>query len=200
MTTYNFKQDEYLSHKFEEVLANLSDFSDISFDGCTFVRCDFSESKFDHCVFVDCEFIDCNLSVVQWSFTKLNDVVFRGCKLIGIDWTRVDWPQLSFSAAVQFHHCLLNDSSFMGLRLPELILTHCRAHDVNFREADFTEANFTETDFTYSQFSRTNLTRADFTGAINFSINLYENELKEAIFSRFEAPCLLEAIGIELVD
>jgi len=45
-----------------------------------------------------------------------------------------------------------------------------------------------------------NLTGADFSEAVNYRINVFDNDLKKAEFSRYEAVSLLESLGIELVD
>ncbi|WP_434940704.1 hypothetical protein ACRWQN_10470 [Shewanella sp. HL-SH8] len=47
---------------------------------------------------------------------------------------------------------------------------------------------------------RTNLQKADFAESTNFNINVLENTLKQAKFSRYEALNLLDSLGIELVD
>ncbi len=74
------------------------------------------------------------------------------------------------------------------------------AHHVDFREGDFSNANFTYTDFTGCLFGNTNLTGADFSDATGYDIDIYQNVIKRAKFSRFEAVRLLDSLEIELVD
>jgi len=149
---------------------------------------------------VDCHFINCNISVIKITQSKFSDVVFDECKVIGVDWTKAYWPSMTFCSPIKFHKCILNDSSFMGLNLQEIVIEECKAHDVDFREGNFSEANFTYTDFAYSVFNKTNLTGADFSEATNYNINIYRNEIKKAKFTRYEAVSLLESLDIELVD
>jgi len=194
------KQSEYWSEKFEGV-----DFSELEicskeFDGCTFDGCNFSEATFDHCNFVDCEFIKCNLSLVKIEYSKFSEVCFRDSKLIGVNWTKVSWPRLVFSAPIKFYKSILNDSSFLGLALQEMVLEECKAHNVDFRDGDFSKANFTYTDFMGSFFGKTNLGGADFSEATGYDIDIYQNEIKGAKFTRFEAVRLLDCLEIELVD
>lgn len=170
------------------------------FDGCVFRDCDFSEAKFERCNFVDCEFNQCNLSVVALAYSKFSEVVFHESKLVGVDWTRVTRSSLAISSPVAFYKCILNDSSFFGLPLPELVLEECKAHHVDFREGSFIGANFTYTDFSGSQFSRTDLSGADFSEANDYEIDVYQNNIKGAKFNRYEAVRLLESLEIELVD
>jgi hypothetical protein len=49
-------------------------------------------------------------------------------------------------------------------------------------------------------FGKTNLVSADMTEALNYNIDLHENNIKNAKFSRYEAMRLLDCLEIELVD
>ncbi len=80
------------------------------------------------------------------------------------------------------------------------MLDECKVQDVDFREGDFSHAVMTYSDFTHSLFMRTNLESANFTEATQYSINILENQVKGAKFSKHEAVYLLESLGIELVD
>ncbi len=181
------------------------DFSDcdiaaIEFDGCTFTDCDFSEASLAKSTFSDCAFERCNLSVVRLDYCKLSDVTFRDCKLLGVDWTRVAWPRMLFESPIRFYDCLLSDSSFHGLQLPEIVMEGCTTHNVDFREGDFSKASFIRSDFTGAIFSETNLTGTDFYGAIEFDIDIARNQIAQAKFDRFEAVRLLACLDIELID
>ena len=170
------------------------------FETCTFVSCDFSETFFYGCRFIECTFINCNLSLMKLTSSKLSDLRFDSCKMIGIDWTMADWKSLLTPEPLRFKECILNDSNFFGLNLDELVMRECRAHEVDFRNASLQRASFKETDFKGALFESTQLQEANFIEAQNTHINLYKNKLQGAIFSRYEALYLLEAMGIELVD
>jgi len=86
------------------------------------------------------------------------------------------------------------------LSLSDLVIEECKAHNVDFREGDFSNGNFTYSDLTGSLFSNTKLLKADFTEAVNYDIDIFNNVLKQAKFTRFEAVNLLSALEIELVD
>lgn len=128
------------------------------------------------------------------------EVKFIDCKLIGIDWTRAYWPAYHIDSGLKFSRCILNDSSFFGLTLNELKLDECKLHDVDFREGDFSNSSMLCCDFSNSVFMRTNLQSVDFTDSCNFVINVLENKISKAKFSRFEALSLLESLSIELID
>lgn len=172
----------------------------VTFEACQFVDCDFSANVWRSVRLQECQFTRCNLGLWQLPYSELSSVQFDDCKLLGVDWTRVAWPSLALTPRLQFRHCLLDDSSFFGLELDELVLLACQAHDVDFREAHLARATLRETDFSRSLFGKTDLTGADFTDASQYDIDLHHNRLKGAIFSRFEALRLLDSLEITLVD
>jgi fluoroquinolone resistance protein len=120
--------------------------------------------------------------------------------MLGIDWTRAHWPNLALASPLKFLHCILNDSSFFGLKLPELQLESCKLQDVDFREGNFSQSNFTGSDFSYSLFNRTELVEADFTDASNYNMDINLNNIKHGKFSRNQALNLLIGLTIKLVD
>ncbi|MEZ8185758.1 pentapeptide repeat-containing protein [Shewanella sp. 5S214] len=199
-TSKLFALSHYNDDSFESLKGVDLQFNNITFERCYFMQCDFNQSDFYHCQFIDCTFSQCNLSVLSVIGTEFDAVIFRDCKAIGIDWTKAHWPQFMTQTTIQFERCLLDGSNFYSLNLPELTLVDCRAHDVDFREANLTKADLRLTDLNLSQFSHTNLTGANFTDASNYQIDITANTVKQAIFSRFEALSLLDGLDIQLVD
>jgi len=193
-------RQEYFSRTFSHYEATGESFNDVVFENCAFESCNFSDTRFYKCKFVDCSFIASNLSNTNIDYSKFFDVSFNSSKLVGIDWTKADWPRFAFTSPIKFNNCIINDSSFFGLNLSELELKHCKALDVDFRSGNFSKANFNFTDFTSSLFMKTNLREANFSEAENYTIDIFNNDIKGAIFSRLEAVRLLECLGIELVD
>ncbi len=200
MTTISNDNNEYISECFKELDYSAQEISGKEFDSCTFKECDFSETILNRCKFIDCQFINCNLSVAKLQYSKFSDVEFEQCKVIGIDWTKADWPSMMFQSPLKFYKCILNDCSFFGLDMAEIVIEDCKAHDADFREGNFSKANFSYSDLSHSQFNRTNLSEADFSEASNYSIDIYNNKIGGAKFSRHEAISLLESLDIELVD
>lgn len=190
----------FLSEQFQGLSDIAQEWQGIEFEDCEFFDCHFSESTFRKCQFIECRFVRCNLSLVKVPQCQFNAVVFEECKLVGIDWTRAAWPRLSFAAPFHFKQCILNDSSFLGLALDQIVIEECKAHDVDFREGSFNQANFTYTDFSHSLFGRSQLTEADFSEATNYDIDIFNNKINRAKFSRDEAIRLLNCFDIELVD
>jgi len=155
-------------------------------------------TEFEECSFVDCT--RCQLSLICVPYTRFFGLNFLECKLVGVDWTRATWSEYHKDFEISFRQSILNDSSFFGLTLQGLVLDECKVQDVDFREGDFSHAVMTYSDFTNSLFMRTNLQSANFTESSQYSINVLENQLQGAKFSKFEAVYLLESLGIELLD
>jgi fluoroquinolone resistance protein len=169
------------------------------FEGCRFVHVNFSESQFIRCKFVDCEFNHCNLSTAQFKGSSFNNVTFYESKVIGINWTILNWPHIRLSSPFQFYNSIISHSSFYSLELPELVIEACVAHDVDFREADLRNATFTRTDLEKSQFIHTKLHGADFTEAYAYSIDPTQNDIRKAKFSLPDAIHLLDGFDIQII-
>ncbi|SHI15382.1 pentapeptide repeat-containing protein [Ferrimonas marina] len=193
-------KQRYDDQTFRQVQASGQAWQGITFDQCQFIDCDFSEIQWHRCVFIDCQFLRCNLNLAQLGFSQFREVAFEHCRMLGLDWTRVNWPRLVPFAPIRFDQCLLSESSFAGLKLNGLQMVECKAHNVDFQQGHFVEADFQHSDFSGSIFHQSNLTLANFAEAQNYRINLYDNTLSGARFTRFDALGLLEDLDIELLD
>lgn len=193
-------RDEYFGETFTDLNLSDTEIHSKEFDGCTFEACDFSAAIFDHCSFADCKFLKCNLSLAKVSYSKFTDVSFEDCKIVGVDWTRGDWPSLALGAPLEFRRCAIDGCSFYGMGLKGAVVEECRAHDVDYREADLSDSNFGFTDLANSQFRNSNLTNANFVEATGYSIDVTQNQVKNAKFSKIEALRLLESFDIALID
>jgi fluoroquinolone resistance protein len=194
------KVGEHYNVEFNDIQFIKDELEEVEFDNCSFKNCDFNGTTFKHCKFIDCHFFQCNLSNVKVGYSRFNEVFFDHCKMLGIDWTRATWPNLALASPLKFSHCILNDSSFHGLKLTELQLESCKLQDVDFREGNFSQGNFSNSDFSYSLFNRTQLVETDFTDACNYNIDIHLNNIKQGKFSRDQAINLLIGLDIELVD
>jgi len=200
MTYFKNRHKEYFSENFNDLKLAGQKINSSIFEECSFKNCDFSEVTFIDCEFIECHFLKCNLSVVKLSHSRFNDISFEDCKVVGIDWTQATWPTIALFSPIKFFRCIINDSTFFGLSLNEIIMEECTAHDVDFREGSFCKANFMFSDLLNSLFKETDLTGADFTEAINYQIDINYNKINKAKFSRYEAVNLLESLDIVLVD
>jgi fluoroquinolone resistance protein len=191
---------EYYSHHFTAIEGNGEQLTHLEFEDCTFIKCDFSDGEIRECRFINCSFIDCNMSNVKVARSKFMEVSFERCKMVGIDWSRAYWPSVASFEAVKFSACLISYSSFYGLELQEIIIQECKALEVDFREGNFSGSDFSHTNFGGSLFSKTNLKKVNFEEATDYQIDVLNNDIQGAKFSRYEAVNLLQGLGIELLD
>jgi fluoroquinolone resistance protein len=191
-------QKEYDDEAFEDLDLAGNTIEGIRFRDCSFRRCNFSEATLARCRFSDCDFTDCNLSLITLTGSGFDAVSFTDCKMVGINWTRAQWPRVRLARALSFRRCVLNDSSFFGLDLRECELAECRALDVDFTNANCEEADFRDTDLQESVFAHTRLVGANFVDARNYRIVIFNNDIKRAKFSLPDAVALLDGLDIEL--
>ncbi len=188
----------YINQHFKDLDLPASVFEDREFDNCLFIKCNLSDVQFKNCKFYECTFTDCNLSLLKVNGCSFTDVEFESCKAIGINWTAAAWSRLKLKSPFSFKECILNDSTFFGLSISEIKMINCKAHDVDFQEADCSHADFSSTDFHNSLFNKTNLTEANFSDAVNYNINIYFNEIKHAKFTLPDVMNLLNSLDIEI--
>lgn len=191
----HFADEVFLEEDLED-----EEVAEIEYLDCCFERCAFGATTFRKCRFVGCTFDACDLSNSKWTDSSLTGVKFEDCKVIGIDWTVAAWPAINLRDAIAFSGSVINDCTFLGLKLPGLTVKDCVAREADFRDADLSESNFAGTDLTGSRFSATNLVRADFSTARNYRIPPTENRLAGAKFSMPEAISFLHCLEIDLVD
>jgi len=200
MNTPVESRNQYSVQIFNGVKLDHSHLNASEFIDCTFRVCSFIETIFQHCRFINCRFLDCDLSLTQFPGSTLFGVIFKDSKLIGIDWTQVEWSALGIGDPIEFHKCSINHSTFIGLELSEVMIRDCSALDVDFREADLTQADFSGTNLSGSLFINTNLTGADLSRARNYHIKPEENVLTGAKFSLPEAMSLLYSMDIVMSE
>jgi fluoroquinolone resistance protein len=124
-----------VSHYFADEFVGLNGAGEtivaLEFEDCEFRDCDWSGARLVNCRFVNCEFVNCNLSVIDIRDSQFKGVRLRSCKAIGINWANASWPKLA-GKPLEFHNCVINDSSFVGVRLEGMTIEGCKAHDVDF--------------------------------------------------------------------
>ena len=193
-------QTEYYDDVFHNIAIQDDEIAFKEFDNCVFSGCTFFETQFRGCRFLNCKFQNCDLQLVGVRDCSFVNVLFEDSKVIGVNWIEASWPKRGLQNSFSFSRCVLNHSTFMGLNLKNLILTHCLAKDVDFAEANLTQADCTYTDFSSSRFFHTNLTKTNFSGAHNYDIAANLNTLKKTKFSLPDAMSLLYSLDIVLDD
>jgi len=93
-----------------------------------------------------------------------------------------------FATKIEFYDTVFADLNEFGIEIRNKTFENCR----------FVHSNFKLTDFERSQFVHTKLNSADFTDAINYSIDLNENDIRKAKFTLPDVINLLNSFEIEI--
>jgi len=172
----------------------IKDIKSKSFYNCTFTNCDFTESDFSFSLLSDCVFEDSNLSLIKLAETKLHNVQFNRCKILGVDFTQIS--KLIFK--MDFQESQITKCTFSSLDLSESELIDCVIHQSDFFQTNLSKSDFSGSDLHDTIFEDTDLTEADFTNAKNYSINPLTNKVKNAVFTMPDAIHLLDALEVNI--
>ena len=189
----SFHEENYYQQTFAKLSLSSEAIQAKTFEECIFENSRFINCSFEKSRFLSCRFHGCVISAVNVLSCRFLRPVFRKCKVLGIDWTKV-----TFLREPEFYDCQIDLSNFRMLKISKAKIINCEAKEVEFAETDFTGAIFTGTDFEKSRFFKTNLTGADLRGAKNYNIDITNNIIKKAKFSYPEAMSLLNALDITI--
>ncbi|MBZ0182146.1 MAG: pentapeptide repeat-containing protein [Melioribacteraceae bacterium] len=162
------------------------------YEKCVFKNCNFFKGNLAEFIFIDCEFISCNLSMIEISSAAFNNAQFIDCKILGVHFETCN----DFGFSVRFENCILDHSSFLGIKMNKTNFISCKMEEVDFAESDLTNSVFTDCDLKRAMFNRTNLTKADLSTSYNFSIDPEINKIKRAKFSVNNLSGLLDKYEI----
>jgi fluoroquinolone resistance protein len=189
----NFTESVYYREKFSKLVLENEKITLKVFEECEFVDCNLINCRFEKCKFLTCTFSECIISALTPLDCRFNEVNFKGCKVIGVDWTKTQYLK-----DLNFAGCQVNYSNFKLLKISRIKLVDCEAKEVDYSETDLSQGDFRNTDFENSLFFKTNLSGADFRGAKNYYIDVKNNTIKKARFSLPEAIGLLKSLDISL--
>ncbi len=164
------------------------------YEDCEFLSCDFSECNLSERVFIGCVFEQCNLGLASLKNTTLQEAVFRNCKMTGTHFEQCNQMLLSF----RFERCLLQLSSFHGLKIPSTLFNECNMQEVDFTGADLTGSVFRKSDLYHAIFDNTILEKTDLRTAENFIIDPETNYIHNARVSPEGLPGLLSKYELKI--
>lgn len=150
------------------------------YENCTFLKCDFSNAKLISCQFIDCFFVDCNLSMIDLNRSTLYNVEFKNSKILGVKFNRCN----DFIFEVTFINCILDYSSFEKRKMKQTLFKDSSLKGVDFLQADLSQSSYTNCNLEDAVFYHSNLQEVDFTSSYNYNIDLDENNIKKARFSK----------------
>jgi len=158
------------------------------YDGCVFRQCRFPQAYMDNRSFMECRFEACDLSHANVAHTTFKEVIFKDCKMLGLDFHTCD--PLLFSAS--FENCTLDYSSFFGMGLKGTSFRDCRLLQVDFSHCDLGRADFSGSDLQGAIFQHTDLSGTDLRGGLNFDIDPSQNKMAKCRFQRESLAGLLK--------
>jgi len=167
---------------------------DGEFENCSFVNCDFSNGVFTSGKFTDCVLTNCNLALAKLGQCQLNDVTFKDCKLLGLNFCDCS----DFLFTVKFENCILDYSSFARKKMAKTHFLNSSLRNVDFTDSDLSKAVFANDDLTNAVFNKTTIKEADFLTARNYSIDPEKNNVKKARFSLYGVIGLLNKYDIRV--
>jgi uncharacterized protein YjbI with pentapeptide repeats len=163
-------------------------------EACVFVDCNLSSIDLSECRFLETEFIGCDLSNANISLVSFQDVVFKDCKMLGLQFQ--DCNPFAFSAS--FENCQLDHASFFKANLKDCAFFSCQMLDVDFAEADLSKLDLVACNLKEARFDHSILEKTDFREARNYSIDPNNNRINEALFSAQGALGLLDIFDIKI--
>ncbi len=179
------KQFSSKDNKREEI--QQGDYEDCGFSGLYFSGFDLSGYKFSNCDFRDCDFSNAKIHR-----TVFREVIFKNCKLMGVNFENAHSFNISFS----FEECVLDHSSFYQLDIRKTIFKNCSLKDADFSETNLLYSLFDHSDLAGAIFDQTILDNANFITAVNFSIEPNKNHLKKTKFAKDNLSGLLNSFNI----
>jgi fluoroquinolone resistance protein len=186
------KEKYFENQTFKKEVCISSDLKGTSFSRVIFESCDLSQSLLMQAKLIGCKFLGCNLSLIKLDGSRLQEVEFEDCKLVGVNFSKVD--PLFFS--VKFKNCLIDLANFSDLQLKGTSFLNCLIREAHFSHTNLAETVFTGSDLAGTTFHNCNLSKAVFTDALNYSIDPTTNVLKRARFSSPGVLSLLDHLGI----
>jgi len=155
-----------------------------------FIGEDFRASAFLSVTFKNCMFSECKVEGM-----RLQDVVFEGCKIVGVGFHLCDQnPFFTFKAK----DTIFMGCNFAGCKMKGFKAIDCRFEGCHFSETNLEEAVFTGSIFRESPMHHCDLRKADFQGVEGYSIDPRVNKIQKAKFSLPEAVTLLQCFDIKI--
>jgi len=169
-------------------------FAGAEFEQCTFQRGRWMAADLKGARFSGCVFEQCDLSNALVVGTGFRTVVFKECKLLGVQFEQCN----AFLLSMHFENCRLDFASFRSLALKGARFMQCSLVEADFSGTDLGRAVFDNCTLTGTVFNGTNLEGADLREARNFIIDPDRNRIKGARFALNGLPGLLMRHGIRV--
>lgn len=173
---------------------NNLDLKGVELTGSKFIDCNFSHSDLTDAKLNDCELVRCDLSNVKVAGANFFSTAFRECKLMGVSFT----VHTNITSCV-FEKCHLEYSSWRGMNLTGMDLSHTLLKGSDFGAANLTRVNFTNSDLSECEWDYAKFNQTDVRGAKLDGMNLHK-DLHGLIVSTTQLKGLASNSGILVLD
>jgi fluoroquinolone resistance protein len=160
---------------------------------CAFRGVKWPELRLEGAKLERCTFEDCDLTRTVLAGVSLRGVVFRRCKMLGVDFTK-----LADDPDVTFEHSILRYANISAVNLRGSKLDSCELQEARFFEANLIDVDFAGSDLAGATFDRCDLTGADFAHAAHVFIDPRVNNAKGCIVPLETAVMMAQAQGISV--
>ncbi|WP_379320645.1 pentapeptide repeat-containing protein [Paenibacillus puldeungensis] len=157
-----------------------------------FKNVSFTSSKFHHIDLTDAIFESCNLSNASFNKGIINRVIFRDCKLLGVDFSECNLGN------VCFENCDVNLSSFADARLKQVSFDHSSLRSANYYGCKLTKVYFNDTDINDVDFTQTSLKGIDLSTCTYERINVTFPSLQGCEVSPEQAIGFSKLLGLKV--
>lgn len=170
-----------------------ADLGEKEFVRCTFRDVKLAESRWRRVRLEDCVFEGCDLGRFDPAELLLREVAFKGCKMMGVDWTALGrFPVMTFT------DCNLRYCSFMGLVARKIPFVRCALVEATFVKADLAEARFEDCDLAGTRFESCDLRNATFAGSRELVLDPAGNRVQGARIPLEAAIALAASFGLKV--
>jgi fluoroquinolone resistance protein len=187
-------KDSFEGEVFEGLDLERADLGNREFYRCVFRTSKLGETRWQRTRLDECVFEGCDLTRADPMNLSLRDVTFRGCKLMGIDFSKV-----AGHPHVSFEDCNLRYVSMVSLALRKTRFKKCAITEANFFEVDLAEARFEDCQFTGTRFDECDLRKARFPKAKDLFLDPARNRVKDAQIPLETAILIATSLGMRVL-
>ncbi len=166
-----------------------------TYENCIFENCNFTAYELNDYSFIECRFEECNLSNCNLSNSSFKDVIFNGCKMLGIDWSRIN----PFLLKVKFTKCQLNFSVFNNIKFKGSSFFECDLSSSDFTNTSLIEVDIVDCNLDRAVFENTDLQKANLKDSYNIVLDPRVNRLKGLKVPQSQLEGLLLYFGIKTI-
>ncbi len=162
--------------------------------GSVFEKVNLGECHLEKASMIDAVNRVCDYSNARITDGRLNRIEFRGCKMLGVDFT------MSYLKNIRFIDCNLRYALFRYVKFSQIEFVRCDLTEADFQAAELPDVRFRGCKLGKTQFSDAKLKDADFRGSEIEGIKVGIQELPGSVVDPFQALYLSTLLGFTIKD